>query len=138
MKRWSVLFGLATFLSMAAARASDPATADATAASGAWLAVVDAGDYAKSWDEAAALFKERVKKASWEKSVGDVRDQTGAMKTRELESAKRAHELPGVPDGDYVVLTYRSSFAKYPSVTETVASMRDPDGHWRVAGYFVK
>lgn len=138
MKRSSLLFGLAAFLSVAAVHASDPATADATASSSTWLGIVDAGQYAKSWDESAALFKKYVTKAAWERSVGAVRDQTGAMKTRELDSVKPEHKLPGVPDGDYLVLTYRSSFANYPSVTETVASTRDPDGHWRVAGYFVK
>ncbi|HEX5123594.1 MAG TPA: DUF4019 domain-containing protein [Rhodanobacteraceae bacterium] len=119
-------------------RADSLTTTEAVAASRAWLAVVDAGEYTKSWDGAAALFKQRVTKAEWEQAVAKVRDGTGAMKTRELESAQPEHTLPGVPDGDYVVMTYRSAFEKYPTATETVAAMRDPDGQWRVAGYFVK
>jgi hypothetical protein len=132
-----LLLALASFLSLATVRA-DTGTDEAKVASQAWLVVVDAGQYAKSWDEAAALFKQRVTKAQWEKAVGSVRDQTGAMKKRELESAQPEHKLPGVPDGDYVVMKYRSSFANYASATETVTSMRDADGTWRVAGYFVK
>lgn len=136
MKRF-MRFGLASLLALATAHA-DTGTDEAKAASQAWLAVVDTGDYGKSWDEAAALFRQRVTKAEWEKAVGKVRDETGAMKTRELESTQPEHKLPGVPDGDYVVMKYHSSFAKYASVTETVAAMRDADGTWRVAGYFVK
>ena len=139
MKQWLVVLALLTFLfGSSLIRADSDGTAEATAAAKAWLGVVDAGDYEKSWDEAAALFRQRVKKAEWQKSVGAVRGETGAMKTRELESTKAEHRLPGVPDGDYVVLTYRSSFAQYPSATETVATTRDADGRWRVAGYFVK
>lgn len=130
------LASLASFATVGAAD-SDPA-ADAVAASRAWLSVVDAGQYGQSWDEAAALFKDHITKSQWERAVGDVRKQTGAVKTRELESAKPAHQLPGVPDGDYVVIVYHSSFATIPAATETVTPMRDPDGHWRVAGYLVK
>ena len=67
-----------------------------------------------------------------------MRKQTGALNTRELESAQPAHQLPGVPDGDYVVIVYRSSFTAAPVATETVTPMRNADGRWRVAGYFVK
>ncbi len=116
---------------------SDP-TAEAVAASREWLSVVDSGQYGSSWDDAAALFKQHISKAQWERAVGDVRKQTGAPKTRELESAKPAHQLPGVPDGDYVVIVFHSSFAAAPVATETITPMRDADGHWRVAGYYVK
>jgi len=139
MKHAFVLFGLATLLSIAAGRAADSSgIADATAASRAWLSAVDAGQYGKSWDEAAAFFRQNVSKAGWEKAASEARQPLGALKTRELESAEPAHRLPGVPDGDYVVLTYHASFAGRADATETVTPMRDADGQWRVAGYFVK
>lgn len=139
MKRALAVIALASLASFATAGAADSdATAEATAAAREWLSVVDAGQYGQSWDEASAFFKQHVSKSNRERAVGDVRRQTGAMKTRELESAQPAHQLPGVPDGDYVVIVYRSSFAAAPAATETVTPMRDPDGHWRVAGYFVK
>lgn len=139
MKRALAVIALASLASFATAGAADSdATSEATAAAREWLSVVDAGQYGQSWDEASAFFKQHVSKSNWERAVGDVRRQTGAMKTRELESAQPAHQLPGVPDGDYVVIVYRSSFAAAPAATETVTPMRDPDGHWRVAGYFVK
>src|SRR6185312_5867923 len=131
MKRALAVIALASLASFATAGAADSdATAEATAAAREWLSVVDAGQYGQSWDEASAFFKQHVSKSNWERAVGDVRRQTGAMKTRELESAQPAHQLPGVPDGDYVVIVYRSSFAAAPAATETVTPMRDPDGHW--------
>jgi hypothetical protein len=139
MKRSFVLFGLASLLSLATVHAADStATADATAAARAWLSAVDTGQYAKSWDEAAAFFKQNVSKADWEKAAGASRQPFGALKTRELESAQPTHELPGAPEGDYVVLTYHASFAGRSDATETVTPMRDADGTWRVAGYFIR
>jgi hypothetical protein len=139
MTRPFAVVAFASLASLATASAADPdPIAEATAASREWLSVIDAGQYGQSWDEAAAFFKQHVTKSQWERAVGEVRKQTGALKTRELDSAQPAHRLPGVPDGDYVVIVYRSSFAAAPSATETVTPMRDADGHWRVAGYYVK
>lgn len=139
MKRAFAVVAFASLASLATVSAADPdPTAEATAASREWLSVVDAGQYGQSWDDAAALFKQHVSKSQWERAVGDVRKQTGALKTRAFESAQAAHQLHGVPDGDYVVIVYHSSFAEAPVATETVTPMRDADGHWRVAGYRVK
>ena len=139
MNRLLLIFSLASLTSIAAVRAADTsATEQATAAARDWLTVIDAGEYGKSWDEAAAVLKQNITKAQWERAAGTVRKQTGALKFRELQSAQPAHELPGVPAGDYVVLTYRSSFADVPAATETVTPMREADGTWRVAGYRVK
>ena len=136
MKRAFAVVALASLATVGAAD-SDP-EAEATAAAREWLSVVDASQYGQSWDEAAALFKQNITKSQWERAVGAVREQLGALKTRELESAEPAHKLPGVPDGDYVVIVYHSSFAAVPAATETVTPMRDADGHWRVAGYRVR
>lgn len=96
-----VAFASPASLAIVSATEPDPA-AEAIAASHEWLGMVDAGQYGQSWDEAAALFKQHISKSQWERAVGEVRKQTGALKTRKLESAQPAHQLPGVPDGDYV------------------------------------
>lgn len=81
MKRAFAVVALASLASLATVGAadSDP-TAEATAASRAWLSVVDAGQYGRSWDKAAALFKQHISKSQWERAVGDVRKQTGARR----------------------------------------------------------
>ncbi len=140
MKRSLLIFALASLTAIAAVNAADTSTdtEQATAAARDWLTAIDAAEYGKSWDEAAALMRQHITKAQWEHSAGDVRRQTGALKSREFESARPAHELPGVPAGDYVVLTYRSSFANAPVAIETVTPVREVDGTWRVAGYWIK
>ncbi len=46
--------------------------------------------------------------------------------------------LPGAPDGEYVVISYETSFTNKKSAIETVTPMLDKDGKWRVSGYFIK
>lgn len=47
-------------------------------------------------------------------------------------------QLPGAPDGEYAVIQFETSFANKKSAIETVTPMKDPDGKWRVSGYFIK
>lgn len=103
-----------------------------------WLALVDSGKYAQSWDEAAELFKGAVSKDQWQSALHGTRDPLGKMLSRKLKSATYTRNLPGAPDGEYVVIQYDSSFEHKQSATETITPMRDKDGKWRVSGYFIK
>jgi len=110
----------------------------AQAAALSWLALVDGGRYGESWDAASSLFKTQVAKAQFEQSLKGVRDSLGAVKSRTLSSAKYMTSLPGAPDGKYVVIQYKTSFAKKASAVETITPMLDKDGKWRVSGYYIK
>ncbi len=102
-----------------------------------WLALVDAGDYGASYDTAAALFRAAVTHDGWTQVVGATRTQVGAMKSRTLWTSTTTTTLPNAPAGDYVVIVYKSAFANLPTATETVTPMKDPDGTWRVSGYYI-
>ena len=47
-----------------------------------WLALVDAGNYGQSWDEASTFFKSKVSKADWEKMLAQVRTPLGKSDSR--------------------------------------------------------
>ena len=55
------------------------------------------------------------------------------MATKRFETS-----LPGAPDGEYVVIQMETSFENKASAVETITPMRDSDGEWRVAGYYIK
>jgi len=121
----------------------EPATEDASvktaeAAASAWLALVDAGNYAASWREASSLFKKQVNEEQWKSAVASARQPFGALVSRRLKSAKFLTSLPGAPDGEYVVLDYDTSFEKKKEAFERVTPMKDTDGVWRVSGYYVR
>ncbi|MEI8340580.1 MAG: DUF4019 domain-containing protein [Verrucomicrobiota bacterium] len=103
-----------------------------------WLALVDAGKYAESWQTAAEYFKTAVPQDHWEQSLNAVRKPLGNLVSRKLKNAKYATSLPGAPDGQYVVLQFDTSFTNKMSAIETVTPMMDKDGKWRVSGYFIK
>ena len=57
---------------------------------------------------------------------------------RTLKGAESASELPGAPDGQYVVIQFDTQFERKRTAIETVTPMLDTDGQWRVSGYFVR
>lgn len=103
-----------------------------------WLALVDAGNYAQSWRESAASFRNAVSEDSWEQSLKAVRDPLGQLLSREVLNARFTTSLPGAPDGEYVVIQFRTSFENKKSAVETVTPMREKDGRWRVSGYYIR
>jgi len=142
-KTLSVLLLLAAVLLAAAARSqpvSPPAAAEASAraAAEAWLALVDQGKYGESWDQAAAYFRKAVSREKWVQSMNAFREPLGKVLERKETSARFASTLPGAPDGAYVVIQFETSFSNKKSAVETVTPMLDPDGQWRVSGYFIR
>lgn len=137
--RWaSVLLVTLLLCASAAAQPQQKPEQLAQQSSDAWLALVDSGKYADSWDEAAQLFKAAVTKERWQSALGAVRTPQGKVLSRKLKSATFSKTLPGAPDGEYVVIQYDTSFEHKQSAVETVTPMLDKDGKWRVSGYFIK
>jgi hypothetical protein len=122
----------------AGARAADGPEKAAQAAAERWLALVDADEARESWKAAAEIFRKQVTVEQWEAAIQAVHSQTGKNLSRKLKSAQSTKNPPNAPEGDYVILQYDSAFEKARSATETLAPMKDPDGVWRVSGYFVK
>jgi hypothetical protein len=118
--------------------AAGAATDEAVTASNTWLAIVDADRYGDSWEQACAYFKNVVPKDQWESQVAGVRGPLGPVLSREVVSADFTTKLPGAPDGEYVVIQYRTKFQNKSAATETVTPMRDKDGVFRVSGYYIR
>ena len=103
-----------------------------------WLKLVTDGNYGESWGKAAKLFKGAVTKEQWEKALGGLLPPFGALISREVISAKYMTSIPGAPDGEYVIISYKTQFEEKENAIETVTPMMDEDGIWRVSGYFIK
>jgi hypothetical protein len=117
---------------------ASPAETAAVVAAEAWLAGIDAGNFAQSWKDAAALFQAAITEAGWNAAVTGVRKPLGALVSRKLKSAQYTKSLPGAPDGEYVFMQFDTSFAAKKTAVETVTFMLEKDGSWRAAGYFIK
>ena len=137
--RIALLIGLALLLvaGIAAAQNSQKEKAAVDCAE-KWLAVVDKGKYADSWQKAAVFFKTSVTKEQWEQSLLSFRKPLGRLVSRKVQSTTFITSLPGAPDGKYVVITFETAFENKKSAIETVTPMFEKDGNWRVSGYFIK
>jgi hypothetical protein len=139
MKHSIAAFAFALFsLTTPFAMGSEPREAAAESAARAWLVLLDAGNYDGSWSAASALFQQRVPESQWQSSASNARGPLGALISRTFQSATFKSTLPGAPDGEYVVVQYASSFENKASAIETVTPMKDPDGTWRVSGYYIR
>ena len=113
-------------------------TEAAQKAAESWLALVDKGDYGASWDQSAEIFKAAVSKEQWAKALSNSRGQFGKVLSRKLKSATFTTNLPGAPDGQYVVIQYETSFENKKSSVETITPQLAKDGQWRVSGYYIR
>jgi Protein of unknown function (DUF4019) len=138
LKTLAALALAAAITALSAMGAEELDTAPAMTAAQAWLTRVDGGGYGDSWDESAALFRESIPKVQWQTALDTVRAPLGAMVTRKIRKATYARVLPNAPEGEYVVIEFDTGFENLPRSTETVTSMREKDGSWKVAGYYIK
>jgi hypothetical protein len=119
-------------------RAADKPEDLAQSAAESWLKLTDAGDGGGSWDQAAKLFKSAVTKEQWGQALAGVRPPLGKVISRKVTSRQYSEKVPGAPDGKYVTIQYETMFENKASAVETITPMLDPDGTWRVSGYFIR
>jgi hypothetical protein len=110
----------------------------AVEATKSWLKLVDEGAYEKSWSQAAEYFRNNVSEEQWARAIEPVRKPLGKVLSREVMTSKYMTELPGAPDGQYVVIQFKTSFENKSNAVETVTPMLDSDGQWRVSGYYIR
>lgn len=116
-----------------------PAADDAAiAAAEKWLAMVDEGRYAESWKQAAALFRQAIPESQWGQALTALRKPLGKTLSRTVLTRQFTTSMPGAPDGQYVVIQFKTSFEHKNEAVETVTPMKEKDGNWKVSGYYIK
>jgi hypothetical protein len=115
--------------------AATPSAAAASARN--WLALIDAARWTESWDAASSRLKTQLSAAQWQSTMANARGPLGVVSSRTFQSESRMKTLPGLPDGDYDVVQFQTSFAKKSAAIETVALMREGAG-WKAIGYFIR
>jgi len=110
----------------------------AVAAAEKWLALLDEGKYAETWDQSAGMFRKNSAKKQWVATLKGLLGSLGKMKSRVKQDADYRTSLPGSPAGEYVVIIFKTTFANKKDAIETVTPMKDKDGKWRVSGYYIK
>ena len=118
---------------------SDSAKVDSAKHSAeSWLKLIDQEKYAESWNQTSDFFKSKVTKNQWISTISNLKSSLGKTNTRIFFRAQYTTSLPGVPNGEYVVIQFQTDFETKNSAIETITPMKDSDGLWRVSGYFIK
>jgi hypothetical protein len=118
--------------------AQDPRASEAQAAALAWLALTDANDAQASYDAAGLKFKNAIATGRWSEGLSKLRVPLGATQTRTLHEVSFTRVIPGMPDGDYALLRFRTLFAAKPDAEESVTLEHDVGGTWQVVGYVIR
>jgi len=137
-RRWQKWWVDVKNASLKAGEKTEPKVEAAVEAALGWLKLIDDGDYGKSWDEMAALYRGAMGKADWEKTMDLHKKGFGKVVSRKVSSTRQTRYLPVGPAGQYVIIEFESSFEHTGKAAETVTLMRDGDGVWRVTEYFIK
>lgn len=117
---------------------SSQAIRAAVTAAEAWLDMIDGGRYETARDSAGEELRDVVTVAAWERRISSVRQGIGALHDRSVGTTEQTDSLPGGDEGEYVVVTFDSSFGVLAEAVETVIVSRQDDGEWRPIGYFVR
>ncbi len=128
----------AAWLMALPALAQDPRASEAQTAALAWLALTDANDVQASYSAAGSIFRGAIPIQRWTEGLAKLRVPLGAMQTRTLHETSFARVIPGLPDGDYALLRFRTIFAGKPDAEESVTLVRDDTGAWQVVGYVIR
>ncbi len=104
----------------------------------AWVALIDSMDYVASWERASAAFRQQVTQAEWEQALRSVLGPLGPLLSRAPQGREYTTTLPNAPEGEYIVITYGSSYTQLENAVETLVMVRNPAGAWKPAGYYVR
>lgn len=118
--------------------AADPDLALAKKAALDWLALVDAGKFEGSWDEAATSLQKGQKKADWSAGLGGSRATMGRVMTRTFLNSEIRTNLPNLPPDKYITVRFTTAFEKHKDGAESVTLVKDGTRGLRTMSYFLK
>src|SRR4029453_2845375 len=92
-------------------RAQDPRASEAQAVALAWLGFPADNNAEASWASSGTKFRNAITAERWKEGLAKLRVPLGTMQRRTLHEATFARVIPGLPDGDYALLRFRTLFS---------------------------
>jgi len=120
-----------------AARGGELDTDPAVLAALSWLATVDAGHYAQSWEDAAESTRTAIPRQQWEDGLRKTRGTRGEVGSRKVKRANFQKDSFDDAQG-FVEIEFETRFGNRPPSLEVVRALPARDGTWKVAGYTIK
>jgi len=131
---WAVLAGGVLFTSLELRADDDDQSAEAASVARAWISEIDAGKYEQSYNEASTALHDKVAEDTWIHILKTERPALGKIVSREQTAVTYKPSGFEGAEGEFMVVSYHSSFQFKPREVEYVVLRRE-GGHWRATGY---
>lgn len=102
----------------------------------AWLALLDAEDYAAAYEATGSSFREEVTADEFRSSMEERQAILGAVESRALSSTQRLSTVPNAPPGDYFVFELDGVYELRRNTRERVTAVSESGG-WPVVGIYI-
>jgi hypothetical protein len=99
--------------------------------------LLDDGKFDKAYQATSLLMQKTVNQTEWIYLMDVSRKPLGKVKARTLTDIRTARNPKGLPEGDYMVVYYKTNFANRRDGDELL-TLTLSDGKWRVLTYQVK
>ncbi len=130
------LFFLTTMSSHVCAE-DQPGTA-AIMAARTFTETLDAGDFTGAWQQTSSINQNySEQRPDWYIKIVAVRPHLGNVSKRILEKLSRHTSWVGLPDGDYLRVSFTTTFQHKAGSLETVVLVKEK-GRWVVSSYHLR
>jgi hypothetical protein len=137
-RRTLAAFAALALAGVAPAVAQDPNVSLAKAAALEWLVLADKNDIAGTYANASERFRGQMSAEQWGAAFANVREQFGPVIERTFVGSRAVDAPKEAPQSMFLVLGFRTEFAKRQVGMETISLEREADGTWRVVGYLMQ
>ena len=111
-------------------------------AASAWLPLVDEGKYERALEKTDSALRDRIQLKDWVAGLSKARTPLGSVRKRNLQRLFATPVLPDAPEGDYVVVNFRTVFEGREEPADEIVIMAaslkaDGTDDWQVVGYYI-
>ena len=110
-------------------------TQQSIVAASEFLYLVDTEEYTKSWEVTSDTLKNMLSQEVWNKKIAQLREFLGPIVERIQQDITYTDSASDVPNGEYVVMTFISSFEFRERVVEKLTLLLGENNRWEVVGY---
>lgn len=101
-----------------------------------WLTLMDEQQYDQAYADTADYFKNVINRDQFIAQMKGVHGPLGKVNSRKVKSVNYANQLPGAPDGAYIVVKFDTEMENKKDTLETVTLMKEGE-MWKVSGYYI-
>lgn len=125
------------FISTTDGHAGQPSASDAIIAAEKFLETIDKNDFSQAWNQTGVINQSYSEHPDWFKKLLAVRPRLGQVINRSLDKVSHHDSWVGLPDGDYLRVSFQTVFHNKADSLETVVLIREQE-RWQVSSYHLR